>query len=103
MWQLFDSNKDISFIREGDYVDISFTPHSQKHFMDPDYDYYFPHYQGKVLKTSKNLDELLILDLNNELVKCINRAGTSGFITAKYCRNPETNPFESLVSSTDTD
>lgn len=105
MWLPFISITDLSFLRRGDYVDISITPHSQKYFSDPNYDFYFPNYRGKVISsTARTLDELMIKDLSGKTIYCIDRAGTSGFITGKYYRSStEEDPFMDLLGGTETD
>ena len=87
VWNDFISYEDISFLNIGDLIKITFTPHSQKHFLYPDYDYYFPTYEGKLISYNpKNMDEMLILTSENEKVYCVNRCGTSGFMTAYFSR-----------------
>jgi len=84
MWKQFDSVTDVSFLRKGYYVYIQFTPHSQKHFMDPNYDFYFPVYYGKIIETSADLDNIKIITEDNQEKFCVDRAGTSGFMIARY-------------------
>jgi len=93
MWEPFLSYSDLSFLQRGDWVKITFTPHSQKHFDDPNYEFYFPTYEGKVISSvAKTMDELLIRDSNGKTLYCINRAGTSGFPNAYYTRYREISP-----------
>ena len=88
MWQLFPSYSDLSFLQPGDKVKIQITPHSQKHFADPNYDYFFPEYEGIVISIDnpRDMDQILIENLDHKRVYCVNRAGTSGFVTAYYDR-----------------
>ncbi len=87
MWEPFISYTDFSFLKRGDYVKITFSPNSQKHFSDPNYDYYFPTYEGKIISSNiKNLEDILIKDNLGKTHQCINRAGTSGFMDAYYCK-----------------
>ena len=93
-WEPFISYSDLSFLRRGDLIKISFTPHSQKHFASPDYDYYFPTYEGKIMSSSaKSIDDILIKDVDGKTYYCTNRAGTSGFPSAYYYR-PRNNSLE---------
>ena len=72
------SQSEIHTLKRGDYVDISFFPHSQKHFFDPDYDFYFPNYKGKILSSRHTtLGEILIKNENGKTHTCDDRAGTS--------------------------
>lgn len=98
MWELLQSIDDLSFLRRGDFVKISIEPHSQKHFCDPNYEYYFPSYFGKVISSNnKEMDQLLLKGKDGKTFYCINRAGTSGFITGYYYRPKEENlSFEDL-------
>jgi hypothetical protein len=94
MWQPIT---DISILQTGDYIKISFSPHSQKHFMDPQYDYYFPEYSGKIISNNaKTIDELLIVDKNNKTYYCENRCGSSGFWTGYFIRSPGEISLEQL-------
>jgi len=85
MWESIISFEDLSFLQRGDFIKISFEPHSQKHFSDPNYDYYFPTYYGKVISSNnKKLDELLVKGKDGVTFYCTNRAGTSGFVSGRY-------------------
>ena len=97
MWHLFPSYTDLSFLNTGDKVKIQFTPHSQKHFADPNYDYFFPVYEGTVVSVedSRDIDRLLIETINHKMIYCVNRAGTSGFMTAYYTR--DSNAFDPVI------
>ena len=76
---------DIHTIKKGDKVEVSFSPNSQKHFADPDYDYYFPTYIGIVISSNHTrLDEIILEnpDTKNTFA-CEDRAGTSGMVGIK--------------------
>jgi len=97
-WEPFISYSDLSFLRRGDMIKITFTPHSQKYLAYPDYDYYFPTYEGKVISSlAKTMDDLLIKDSEGRTYYCTNRAGTSGFPSAYYYR-PKRNSSSSESS-----
>lgn len=85
MWEPFISFDDFSFLKKGDIVRITFSPRSQKYFKDDDYDFFFPTYEGKVFSSNpKNIDELLLQDKDGNIFSCINRAGSSAFMSAMY-------------------
>lgn len=85
MWEPFLSLEDLSFLNKDDIVKITFSPISQKHFDDPNYNYYFPSYEGKVLTSNpKTLNDLYIETADKTIINCINRAGSSAFVSAYY-------------------
>jgi len=72
------SQSEIHTLKRGDFVDISFSPHSQKHFFDPNFNFYFPNYKGKILSSHHTtLKEILIKNENGKTHTCDDRAGTS--------------------------
>ena len=76
---------EINTIKQGDEVEVSFSPNSQKHFADPDYEYYFPTYTGIVISSNHTrLDEIILEDpVTKKTFACEDRAGTSAMVGIK--------------------
>jgi hypothetical protein len=75
----FISTTEVHNLRPGDQIEVTFSPNSQKHFGDPDFDYYFPTYTGTVISSNHTkLDEIILEDpLTKKTFPCEDRAGTS--------------------------
>lgn len=75
----FISTTEIPKILPGDKIEVTFCPNSQKHFFDPDFDYYFPTYMGTVISSNHTvLGEIILEDpLTKKTFTCEDRAGTS--------------------------
>ena len=75
----FISTTEIPKLRPGDKIEVTFCPNSQKHFDDPDFDYYFPTYTGTVISSNHTvLGEIILEDpLTKKTFPCEDRAGTS--------------------------
>jgi hypothetical protein len=75
----FISTTEIDKLRLGDKIKVTFCPNSQKHFFDPDFDYYFPTYTGTVISSNHTkLDEIILEDpITKKTFPCEDRAGTS--------------------------
>ncbi len=75
----FISTTEVQNLRPGDQIEVTFCPNSQKHFDDPDFDYYFPTYTGTVISSNHTkLDEIILEDpLTKKTFRCEDRAGTS--------------------------
>jgi hypothetical protein len=75
----FISTTEVQKIHPGDQIEVTFCPNSQKHFNDPDFDYYFPTYTGTVISSNHTkLDEIILEDpLTKKTFRCEDRAGTS--------------------------
>jgi len=81
------NEEDIGFIKRGDYIEIMFSPFSQKHFFKDDYDHYFPIYFGKVMSNCHSrMEDLLIKDPKGKDFYYENRCGTSGMMSCKFYR-----------------
>lgn len=76
---------EIHTIEQGAEVEISFSPNSQKHFANPDFDYWFPTYTGIVISSNHTkLDEIIIEDpVTKKTFACEDRAGTSAMVGIK--------------------
>jgi len=75
----FISTTEIPKLRPGDKIEVTFCPNSQKHFGDPDFDYYFPTYTGTVISSNHTvLGEIILEDpVTKKTFACEDRAGTS--------------------------
>lgn len=75
----FISTTEVRKILPGDKIEVTFCPNSQKHYADPDFDYYFPTYTGTVISSNHTvLGEIILEDpLTKNTFKCEDRAGTS--------------------------
>jgi len=75
----FISTTEIHKILLGDKIEVTFSPNSQKHFADPNYDYYFPTYTGTVISSNHTvLGEIILEDpITKNTFRCEDRAGTS--------------------------
>ena len=76
---------DIHTLKPGDKIEISFSPNSQKHFADPDFDYYFPTYTGTVISSNHTeLGEIILEDpITKKQFPCEDRPGTSAQVGIK--------------------
>jgi hypothetical protein len=75
----FISTTEIHKIQPGDKIEVTFCPNSQKHFFDPEFDYYFPTYNGTVISSNHTvLGEIILEDpFTKKTFPCEDRAGTS--------------------------
>lgn len=75
----FISTTEIYKLQPKDKIEVTFCPNSQKHFFDPDFDYYFPTYTGTVISSNHTkLDEIILEDpITKKTFRCEDRAGTS--------------------------
>jgi hypothetical protein len=80
---------DIHTIKPGDIVKVSFSPNSQKHFADPNFEYYFPTYTGIVISSNHTrLEEIILEDPDTKKTfACEDRAGTSAMVGIKVFLN----------------
>ena len=78
----FISTTEVHNLRPGDKIEVTFCPNSQKHFADPDFDYYFPTYTGTVISSNHTtVDEIILQNpITKETYACENKAGDESMI-----------------------
>lgn len=70
---------EVNKLLRGDKIEVTFCPNSQKHFDDPDFEYYFPTYTGTVISSNHTVLNEIILEnpITKKTFRCEDRAGTS--------------------------